>query len=129
MRRGICLCGAVDFTIDAVSEDPITCHCKQCRQQSGHYFSAVAAPKKALRFSREDGLAWYRSSEFAARGFCRDCGSTLFWRTNEGPTVMVAMAALDSTEGLALSGHYWVDFKGDYYDIADGLPQHKGETS
>ncbi len=128
MRHGSCLCGTVDFTIEGKLENPIACHCKRCRQQSGHYFSAAPAPKDAVKFSREATLTWYRASDFASRGFCRKCGATLFWRSDEEPTVMVAMAALDKTGDLALSAHYWVDFKGDYYRIADGLPQHKGET-
>lgn len=128
MRRGRCLCGAVAFRIDAEPAAPIACHCKQCRQQSGHYFSAVAAPWAAIRFDREDGLTWYRASGIAARGFCRDCGSSLFWKADEDATVMVAMGSLEDTTGLSLGDHYWVDFKGDYYQIADGLPQHYGET-
>ena len=127
MTKGQCLCGAVVFTIDADLTSPIACHCKQCRQQSGFYFSAVPAPKDAVQFSCKDGLDWYRHTEIATRGFCNQCGSTMFWRADEGPTVMVAMASLDDTTGLSLSGHYWMDFKGDYYDIADGLPQHRGE--
>ena len=127
MREGGCLCGAVRFEIDAPLSDPIACHCKQCRRQSGHAFAAVAAPKAALHLSREEGLAWYRASATAGRGFCRTCGATLFWRPDHGADVMVAMGALDDTAGLRLSGHYWTDFKGDYYDIADGLAQHEGE--
>jgi len=126
MRRGACLCGAVAFTIDAEPSAPIACHCKQCRRQSGHFFSAAAAPKAAIRFEREDGLAWYRASHTATRGFCRDCGASLFWKADKGPSVMVAMGALEDTSELRLSGHYWTDFKGDYYEIADSLPQHEG---
>jgi hypothetical protein len=32
---------------------------------------------------------------------------------------MVAMGALEAPTGLRLSGHYWVEEKGDYYDLAD----------
>ncbi len=128
MRRGACLCGAVSFEVNAELGDPITCHCRQCRQQSGNYFSAAPAPKDAVTYTHDHGLAWYRASETATRGFCRDCGSTLFWRADQGPNVMVAMASLSDTRGMTLSGHYWMDFKGDYYEIADDLPQHKGVT-
>jgi hypothetical protein len=126
MVNGGCLCGAVRFRVEADLRDPIACHCKQCRQVSGHFFSAVPAPKAAVRFERDEGLRWYRHTGIAERGFCGRCGSTLFWRGDEGPDVMVAMGSLDETGGLKLSGHYWVDFMGDYYDIDDGLPLHEG---
>lgn len=126
MLRGSCLCGAVAFELGEVTGQPIACHCKQCRQQSGHHFSAVAAPKGSVRFTREEGLAWYRHTDIATRGFCARCGSTLFWRGDAGPEIMVAMGSLEETGEMRLSGHYWVNFKGDYYEIADGVPQHEG---
>ena len=129
MASGGCLCGAVRFRVEAELRDPIACHCKQCRQQSGHFFSAVPAPKTALHFERDHGLRWYRHTDTAMRGFCGECGSSLFWRGDEGPVVMVAMGALDDTGDMKLCGHYWVDFMGDYYDIDDGLPHHEGLTT
>ena len=30
-------------------------------------------------------LVWYRSSDSAERGFCRQCGSTLFFRSGKWP--------------------------------------------
>jgi len=126
MQRGACLCGEVAFVVEAEVHDPIACHCRECRRQSGHYFAAVPAPKAAVRMTEEAGLTWYRASDKAARGFCRTCGSTLFWRADEGAMVMVAMGALEAPTGMRLSGHYWVDEKGSYYEITDGLPQHKG---
>lgn len=125
MQRGACLCGEVAFELEAQLGDPIACHCRECRRQSGHFFSAVAVPKAAVRMTADAGLAWYRSSDRATRGFCKTCGSTLFWRADEGPTMMVAMGALEAPTGLHLSGHYWVDEKGDYYQITDGLPHHE----
>ena len=35
------------------------------------------------------------------------------------------MGTLDEPTGQQLERHIYTDFKGDYYDIADGLPQEK----
>ena len=35
----------------------------------------------------------------------------------------VALGCIDAPTGLRLERHIWVGDKGDYYDIADGLPQ------
>ncbi|WP_371227734.1 GFA family protein [Roseovarius sp. 2305UL8-3] len=128
MHKGSCLCGAVAFEVAADLDAPIACHCKQCRQQSGHYFSAVAAPKGAVKFHRDSTLEWYRHTDIATRGFCTNCGSTLFWRGDASAKIMVAMGSLDQPAGLRLAGHYWFDFKGDYYTVDDGLPQYEGEA-
>jgi hypothetical protein len=36
----------------------------------------------------------------------------------------VALGALDGATGVQLERHIFVAEKGDYYDIADGLPQN-----
>ena len=122
-RRGSCLCGAVAFEIAAEMQPPIACHCRECRQQSGHHFAASAVEKSALSLIRDRGLTWFRASDVAQRGFCGNCGSTLFWRRAERPLIHVLLGAFDGPTGLRLSQHFWVSEKGDYYDIADGLPQ------
>jgi hypothetical protein len=40
--------------------------------------------------------------------------------------IAVGLGALDEPTGLRLGRHVWVNSKGDYYDIADGLPQQEG---
>ncbi len=124
MQRGSCLCGAVTFSVEAELTDPLACHCKQCRQQSGHFFAAVHAPKDAVTFACQDGLTWYRASDLAARGFCRECGSTLFWRRVGGGNAMsVSANALQDDHGLKLEQHIWVDDKPDWYEFADDAPR------
>ena len=127
MRKGSCLCGAVAFTVSGEMEPPIACHCEQCRRQAGHCFAAAAVPKGAVEMTRSEGLAWYRASGFASRGFCSRCGSKVFWKRDQSPLVHVLMGALDGPTGLKLSSHMWVSEKGDYYEIADGLRQVEGD--
>ena len=74
-------------------------------------------------FESRDTLTWYAASPTAQRGFCRNCGSFLFWQHKEEDTISIAMGALEDPTGLALSKHIFVADKGDYYDIADDLPQ------
>lgn len=74
-----------------------------------------------------DTLRWYQSSPTAERGFCVTCGSSLFWRQVNSAQIDVAPGALDAPTGLRLAGHIFVADKGDYYDIADGLPQEARE--
>ena len=70
-------------------------------------------------------LAWFPSSETARRGFCPTCGSNLFW---DGPGTHLSIVAgtLDAPTGISLAGHIFVADKGDYYDVADDLPQADG---
>lgn len=127
-RRGSCLCGAVRFHIDGPMRAVVACHCRQCRKTHGHYAAYSAVPAAALTLESEDSLRWYRSSEQAERGFCGQCGASLFWRRHEAETISVAAGALDEPTGLRLAGHIFTDDAGDYYTLADGLPAHEGSA-
>ena len=124
--RGGCLCGAVRFELSGPLRPVVACHCGQCRRSQGHYASYTALSRAGLRMVADDGLAWYRSSETARRGFCARCGSSLFWDTPTSPTISVAAGCLDSPTGLATLRHIFVADKGDYYEVADGLEQLPG---
>lgn len=123
MHNGSCLCGAVAFTIDGELSPPSACHCGQCRKQSGHIWSSTWTHQDNLSFTASDTLTWFRASDTARRGFCRSCGSFLFWQHNDEDTISISMGALSEPTGLTLSKHIFVADKGDYYDITDDLPQ------
>lgn len=125
MPKGSCLCGAVRFTVDGELPGPDACHCVQCRKHSGHYFASTDVPKSSLTVEGEGALAWYRSSDRVRRGFCKACGSSLFWDPVQSRKIAVAMGAFDDPTGTRLHMHIFVAEKGDYYEIADGLPQHE----
>lgn len=122
---GRCLCGAVAFEVAGALSPPLACHCRQCRRQSGHYVVASDARRADFRLTEDRGLAWYRSSPAAERGFCRHCGSVLLWR-RDAEMISINLGCLDETGELKLAGHIFVADKGDYYDIADTLPQSAG---
>ena len=124
MHKGSCLCGAVTFDVTGDLPPPDACHCTQCRKQSSHYFVSTDVPRSALTIQGADKVTWFRSSEKARRGFCSACGSLLFWDPFEKDWTGVAMGAFESPTGTRLRVHIHVADKGDYYDIADGLPQN-----
>lgn len=124
--RGSCLCGKVRLDIAGSFErSPEACHCTQCRKQSGHFLAAVNVRRTALTVQGSEHVKWYRSSDQVERGFCSNCGSTLFWNpTLQGyEWIAVALGTLDEASGLRLAKHTFVGDKGDYYAITDGIPQ------
>lgn len=99
------------------------CHCAQCRRQSGHFVVAGDVAETDITFQSDETLAWYRSSDFARRGFCQQCGSALFWQEDGSADWSVNVGSLDQPMGLRLASHIFVAHKGAYYHINDGLPQ------
>lgn len=124
-RSGSCLCGKVRFTVTGELPSPDACHCTICRKQSGHYFASTDVPKAALVVEGEEHVSWYQSSQKVRRGFCATCGSSMFFDPPNRDWIGVAMGAFDGPTGTRLAMHIFVADKGDYYDIADGLPQNE----
>jgi len=124
MKAGSCLCGCVAIELRGVLRPSVACHCVQCRKTSGHYVSATQVEPDQMVMTSDATLAWYQSSPKAERGFCNKCGSSLFWRhVADGGRVSVMSGSIDGETGLTTEHHIYVADKGDYYDIADGLPQ------
>ena len=123
VHPGSCLCGAVRYEVRGPLRDSIACHCSQCRKTSGHYWSATRARTADLHLLEDRGLRWFRSSISATRGFCQHCGSSLFWRPEGADTTSIGSGTLDKTAGMTTLCHIFVAGKGDYVEIAPGVPQ------
>ena len=122
---GCCLCGAVRYEITGVLRDVTLCHCVMCRKTHGHIGAYTATPKTGLRLTEASGLRWYASSAIARRGFCGECGSSLFWEPMGKDYVAVAAGTLESPTGLATILQIHVDNAGDYYRLDDAIPSRR----
>jgi hypothetical protein len=126
---GSCLCGAVRYEVSGPLRDVVVCHCGMCRKSHGHIGAYTAAPKDALRLIESRGLKWYRSSGVARRGFCAECGGTLFWDGAGRDAISIAAGTLDAPTGLRTAVQIYVEDKGDYYDVDAAIPiRHEGQT-
>ncbi|WP_295813544.1 GFA family protein [uncultured Nitratireductor sp.] len=123
-QGGSCLCGTVRFRTKGALRGVVYCHCSQCRKQTGLYYAATDVDICNLTIDGEDSLAWYAASDFARRGFCRTCGSALFWKRNGADKISILAGAFDLPSGLIAESHIFVADKGDFYAIADELPQY-----
>ena len=120
---GRCECGSVTFELRGELRNSVACHCKQCRRTSGHYWSATQVDDAALHITNDSTLKWYRSSDVAIRGFCNACGASLFWRKDGEGRTSIGTGTLDDPTGIKTEKHIFTADKGDYYEIADNLPQ------
>src|SRR4051812_30854148 len=128
-HSGACQCGAVNYRVSGNMRDVLVCHCGQCQRAHGYAPGYSAARKAELTIEGEGSLVWYRSSEEAQRGFCRECGSSLFWAPEGRDTFSIPAGSLPPPPGLKPARHIMVADKRDYYTIADGVAQDQGSSS
>ena len=119
---GRCLCGSVSYTLADAPDGYGACHCGICRRWTGGIELGIHVPPGGIDWSGEENIATYASSDWAERGWCRSCGSSLFWKlTAEGPMqgmMSVSAGSLDSLDGLALTLEVYVDHKPGSYAFA-----------
>ena len=114
---GGCLCGGVRFRTTNRLDSLLICHCGQCRKQASSYYRATETTREDFTLLKQDTLAWFRSSEEAERGFCHDCGSTLFWRKTsaghgyrgENTGISILQGAFDERLPLKLEAHIFTE--------------------
>jgi hypothetical protein len=123
MTEGHCLCGSVQYEVRGPLRPVVYCHCEMCRRTSGHFVAATACAREDLVLKSSATLQWYQSSATARRAFCGQCGSNLFWDPVGEGRISIMAGTLDSPTGLTAQGHIFVAEAGDYYQIADDLPQ------
>ena len=126
---GSCLCGAVRFTVRAPLRPVIACHCTQCRKHTGHYMAASAALNENFVLIEDRGLKWYRSGSAGRRGFCVDCGATLFFAADGSDRTSFAGGSIDGPTRLKLAAHIFAGEKGDYYTIRADDVVHDAECA
>lgn len=92
---GGCQCGAIRYRATEMLDNAHLCHCRMCQKAVGNAFAAlVAAPREALTWTRGTP-ARFRSSAHVDRGFCRDCGTPLFYEDLQATRINLTIGSLD----------------------------------
>lgn len=131
---GGCLCGAVRYEIIGDLRGIVNCHCSKCRRFHGNFGAYTSIKETDLVLVEQRGLKWFKSptdeTPNVHRGFCSECGSSLFWHPKGQERIAVAAGSLDEPTHLQTIGHVWISQISDYYEIDDELPKFdKGWTA
>lgn len=119
---GGCLCGAVKYTANLKSGAG-ACHCSMCRKWSAGPFMSAHANGK-VEFQGSEHISEYQSSEWAARGFCKSCGSNLYYHLKPRPEVpdgeyILSAGTVDDQSILTFDHEVYVDGAPGWYRFDD----------
>jgi len=117
---GACLCGAVSYEA-TLSSGIGACHCGMCRKWSGGPLMS-ANVSGVVKFTGEENVSRYRSSDWAERGFCNRCGSSLFYyllprdQVPDGEYVFTA-GSMEDQSVLVFDHEVYVDHAPGWYSF------------
>jgi hypothetical protein len=125
---GGCQCGAVRYALYSAPERAGICHCRMCQK-------AVGGPFTTWANVRAENFAWtrgtpgtFRSSSAAERGFCRRCGTPLYFAYIKRPgSISMSVGSLDTPEAVTLSQVEGIEGRWASFDPATlaRLPAHR----
>lgn len=116
--KGRCLCGKVGVTANHMSHALGVCHCSMCRRWSGGPVMAVDCGSEVC-FEGEENIKLFASSAWAERGFCRNCGSHLFYRLKHNNQYMMSAGLFGDEAALVFERQLFIDEKPAYYCFAN----------
>lgn len=128
--KGRCLCGAVEVVAEKKSNKVGACHCTTCRKWCGGPFMAIDCGTE-VSFQGEDNISLFDSSDWAERGFCKKCGTHLFYRLKENQLYYMPADLFDVLSGeesdLVFDSQVFIEQKPSYYCFANVTREMTGE--
>ena len=116
--KGHCLCGAVNFTVKNMKNSVEACHCGMCRRWGGGPFMCVECGTD-VTFEGEENITVYNSSDWAERGFCKKCGSHLFYRLKDANEHQLPVGLFDYQKDFHFDLQVFTDRKPAFYSFAN----------
>lgn len=125
-HKGRCLCGAVTLTATPKSHVFGACHCKMCQRWGGGPLLAIVCGTNVVLDGKDD-IAVFDSSEWAERGFCRQCGTHLYYRMKQELTYAIPIGVFDDIENWHFGEQIFIEDKPSCYSFADQTVMKTGK--
>lgn len=116
--RGRCLCGKVKVTASTMSNQIGACHCKMCRIWTGGPLLAIDCGSN-VSFEGQEQIGVFNSSDWAERGFCKNCGTHLFYRLKDSNQYIMPVGIFEDNEKFVFDHQIFIDEKPEYYCFSD----------
>ena len=123
-----CLCKGIVMTIKGEFRPVVNCHCMQCTKTHGNYAAYTSVLEENITYKSKSTLKWFASSAKAKRGFCKKCGSSVFFKRLGSRAISISAGLFKNPTKLVTSSHIYTHNKRDYYKISDNLPKFKKYT-
>jgi hypothetical protein len=92
---GGCQCGAVRFHATQLHDNPHVCYCRMCQKAFGSLFAPLVGVRREHLTWTRGTPSYFASSAQVHRGFCKDCGTPLFWEYLQGERVSLSIGSFD----------------------------------
>ncbi len=117
-KNGSCLCGKVTISIHPEKEVFDACHCGMCRKWGGGPNLTVSGGEK-ISMTGEEFIQLYSSSDWAERGFCKNCGTHLFYHLKNTHFYNFGVGLFKDMDNFKFETEIYIDSKPSNYEFAN----------
>ena len=118
MIKCSCLCKSVEFEVNFATSNYSVCHCKDCHKWTGGVFMSLSGGKD-LNFKNEAEIGRYSHSSWAERGFCKKCGTNLFYRMKKSNHYFLMLGVIDDEITLNFDEQQFIDEKPNHFSFTN----------
>ncbi|MBB35291.1 MAG: aldehyde-activating protein [Hirschia sp.] len=120
---GGCLCGACTYSTEAQPLNIRACHCRMCRKVTGGaVYARVSVPLDKTDWKGPVG--WYQSSPELRRGFCKQCGASLFSERAKDNAIGLTFGTLDHPERFRPEAQIWRSSGLSWIELSEDITCH-----
>ena len=112
-----CLCKGVKIKIRGKLRYVSNCHCLNCMKTHGNFAAYTACLEDDIIFINKKTLKWFNSSHFAKRGFCSNCGASIFYKRNKSQKISISAGMFQNPTKLKTYCNIFIKGKMDYYKL------------
>jgi hypothetical protein len=124
--KGSCLCGEICFEVKQFLPEAAHCHCIMCRKFHGAAYATYGSvDSDHFRWiSGQKQLGEYTAENGTVRSFCKQCGSSLVFRSPKGAPgeVEISLATMDSNVPVMPDAHIFTNYALSWTSKDDTLP-------
>lgn len=124
--QGSCLCKAITVSVTPSKLHVDACHCTICRTWGGGPMFAIGGLQD-FQLKGSEHVSVYPSSEWANRGFCRHCGTHLYFHLNDQDQYLVPAGLVAGDHTLTFHMEVFIDEKPPFYEFANPTRKLTGE--
>ena len=113
-----CLCGSVRMSVNEDFRKVSACHCEMCATWGGGPLMAVHCGSD-LNLTGQDSISVFHSSDWAERGFCKKCGSHLYYRFKPNGEYTIPAGLFENQSKFEFEEQIFIDKKPGYFEFSN----------
>ena len=122
VMSGGCQCGGLRYALHSEPTGGGICHCTMCQKATGSAFATFAGvPNEDFAWTK-GAPGTFHSSDVGLRDFCKDCGTSMGFRSKGGARTTIHVGTLDTPDKVKVDRQIGMEGKLHWVEEIAAMP-------